>query len=1027
MRTKLVVSFLLAQTIWFTVSAQPGSGTLLEPEPISFVRLYSELELDRVPTGILADYGVKPVDFSLFNGSSSNNNCATIQDIYYLLQGISASTVDNLLYTPDATAMMNSMSNTLATTSRIPVGIVAYKYNRFCDDAISAGKILYEAQNEIVEDVYDNNNQWVDPYTEGYLVAFAPYQKVAGQTVVFDFSTIYRYTNLSIQSILFDPGDGVFQSVTGTTFTKYYSTAATYYMRLKVILTNGINLFAKTTIEIINILTGNVPAGDEVFTSNVSSGGVYPTAIVDVLYANGTETSFTKQPVIIAEGFDPFTDPYGILFNEYTNDYGLVRGRGCNDINTFKYGLTGLDDIDLVYINWNNSTASIESNADIFMQVINWVNTNNLTGNRLIVIGQSMGGLIARYALCSMESLEQNHNVAVYASGDSPHLGVNVPLGFVYAAQHLYDFLDGDSRANAIIDLFHFNPGDMINTQIGGNNLLTYLAEFLALRDGMSVRQMLMQYVDDDYEVDNSVYSSFQTTLRNLGFPQGDAFGPTLNLSLSNGGVNNYVTNTPFFDISMKGSIGDVFKLLLSGLLDSSNSTSLNTLWESLFSPSHSSLQACFNILPLNLPGAKVYECSVTDTTTFLWGGDPSVIKLYSTIHNAPAAQKPLDITNGSYYPYSLPSFYLNPLSSVWANLIFSMSHQDKFMFVPTVSSLCFKKGESAPTISDYLTNFTSTGVDMGMIPFDGYKFYSNVASSHIAFADDDLTWIMDKHDLAIVDTVLANGTHQFLLNNPSFTPAWSTSNPTIATMSSSGQLILHSFGTFYVYATITDTNSCVRLKKEVTIPEPLFGGFPSYSLQSTDMTLDGVTARNDFYVTATPSTPLDPVLMPYIRYCWGRKEGTSSSITWTETTYLNHFFAIPLSDSRVVYFRVKYLDQYSTTYSILCTIRPHIIISDPEGYLYTEDMGDPFVQVKSSNDIFLISCLGEELYYSHNPTLSEICIDMLEKEIFKSTVKQLRPWGPENQIVIPYSCTDVNNDVTAEDVMVFIYRTGIE
>ncbi len=898
MRTKLVFSFLLAQTIWFTVSAQPGSGALLEPEPVSFVSLYSELELDRVPTGILADYGVKPVDFSLFNGSSSNNNCATIQDIYYLLQGISASTVDNLLYTPDATAMMNSMSNTLATTSRIPVGIVAYKYNRFCDDAISTGKILYEAQNEIVEDVYDNNNQWVDPYTEGYLVAFAPYQNVAGQSVVFDFSTIYRYTNLSIQSILFDPGDGVFQSVTGTTFTKYYSTAATYYMRLKVILTNGINLFAKTTIEIINILTGNESSGDALFTSNVASGGVYPTAIVDVLYANGTETSFTKQPVIIAEGFDPFTDPYGIIFNERTNNYGLVRGRGCNDINTFTYPLADslLTNIDLVYINWNNSTASIESNADIFTQVINWVNTNNLTGNRLIVIGQSMGGLIARYALCSIESLEQNHNVAVYVSGDSPHLGVNVPLGFVYASQHLYDFLDGDSRANAIIDLFHFNPGNIINAQIGGNNLLTYLAEFLALRDGMSVRQMLMQYVDDDYEVDNSVYNSFQTTLHNLGFPQGDAFGPTLNLSLSNGGVNNYVTNTPFFDIRMKGSIGDVFKLLLSGMMDSANSSSFNTFWESLFTPAKTTMDARFSILPQYVPGAKVYECSVTDTTTFLWGGDPSVIQLHSTIHNAPSTQKEFDKTNGSYYsfPYQSFSHYLNPVSSAWADLVFSISAQERFMFVPTVSSLCYKKGESAPSLSDYLTNFTSSGVDMDMVPFDGYRFHDDTSSYHTSFSSLDLTWIMNKQDLAIVDTVLANGTHQFLLNNPSFTPVWSTSNPTLATMSSSGQLILHSFGTFYVYATISDTNSCVRLKKEVTIPEPLFGGFPSYSLQSSDMTLEGVTAYNDFLVTASPSTPLDSVFMPYIRYCWGRKEGTSSSITWTETTYLHHFFAIP-------------------------------------------------------------------------------------------------------------------------------------
>ena len=46
------------------------------------------------------------------------------------------------------------------------------------------------------------------------------------------------------------------------------------------------------------------------------------------------------------------------------------------------------------------------------------------------------------------------------------------------------------------------------------------------------------------------------------------------------------------------------------------------------------------------------------------------------------------------------------------------------------------------------------------------------------------------------------------------------------------------------------------------------------------------------------------------------------------------------------------------------------------------------------------------------------------EKDIFKSTVKQLLPWGTENQVIIPYSCIDINNNVTMEDVMVFIYRT---
>ena len=1022
MKPKHIAFFLVVSLVCSPLLAQSsgGTGPLLEPEPVSFLSLFSALELDRVSTGILSEYGVHPVDFSPFNGSSTTTATANIHDIYYLLQGVSASTVDDLLIQPNPTAMMNSMSSTLSNTSRVPVAVVAYKYTKFRDDAISTGRLFYNAQNEIVEDVYDNNNQWIDPYNEQYLVAFAPYISVLSRSVEYDFSTLFRYTNQSIQSLQFDPGDGVFHSVTGTTYSHYYSTVGTKTMRLKITLTDNTYLYARSICEVIEAFIDSTVSCDETFVSEIASNGVYPTAYVDVLYAKGTETSFTKQPVVVAEGFDPITDPYGLLFS----NLGVQPGKGCNDISTFTRYLPDslLYNTDIVYINWNNSTASIESNANILKQVIEWVNDNNLTDNRIIVIGQSMGGLIARYALCTMESLGQEHNVSVYVSDDSPQLGANVPLGAIYAAQYLYDFLDGSSNSKPLIDNFS------LNSAIGGNSLLTYIAEFLALRNSMSVRQMLKQYVDEDYEIDNSVFNNFQNTLHNLGFPQGDVHGRTLNLCLSNGGVNDYVTSSPLLDISIYGTHGDIIEYLLSSIVESLNLNSLNNFWHSLFRHSNATLEGHYSILPLSLPGAKVYELSLTHTTSFLWGGNPAVTPIESIIHYAPSAQIPLDIANGSYYEYNSPSFSNNLGGSYWSDFIISASCQDRFMFVPTVSSLCYKKGESVLVQSDYFTDFTTAGVNMDMIPFDGYRFFADTSSYHTKFSSSDFDWIRSFQNIAIIDTVLANGTRQFSLNNSNFTPVWSTSNPSIATINSSGQLTLHSYGSFYVYATINDSNSRLRLKQSITIPAPPFGGFPSYTLNSTDMTLEGVTTENVFRVTATPSTPIDSTLIPYIRYCWGRKEGTSTSITWVETTSLTHWFTIPVTDSRIVYFRVKYINQYSTTYSIACRIRPSIIIIDPLGQLYTEDMGDPFLQVKSNNDTFAVECLGEEVFFSsHEPSLAEICIEMLEKQVFKDTVKSLLPWGTEHEIIIPYSCTNLNEKETTNDVMVFIYREAME
>ncbi len=44
-----------------------------------------------------------------------------------------------------------------------------------------------------------------------------------------------------------------------------------------------------------------------------------------------------------------------------------------------------------------------------------------------------MGGVIARYALRKMEDAGMEHQVSLYISHDSPHLGANVPLGALYA------------------------------------------------------------------------------------------------------------------------------------------------------------------------------------------------------------------------------------------------------------------------------------------------------------------------------------------------------------------------------------------------------------------------------------------------------------------------------------------------------------------------------------------------------------------------------------------------------------------
>lgn len=74
----------------------------------------------------------------------------------------------------------------------------------------------------------------------------------------------------------------------------------------------------------------------------------------------------------------------------------------------------------------------IERNAMAYVKLITRVNNivaQNGSTDKIAMIGPSMGGQISRYALAYMEKNNIPHNVRLWVSVDSPHLGANIPLG----------------------------------------------------------------------------------------------------------------------------------------------------------------------------------------------------------------------------------------------------------------------------------------------------------------------------------------------------------------------------------------------------------------------------------------------------------------------------------------------------------------------------------------------------------------------------------------------------------------------
>lgn len=150
-------------------------------------------------------------------------------------------------------------------------------------------------------------------------------------------------------------------------------------------------------------------------------------------FKEGTCPKPVRRPVIFIDGFDP-TNDRGVaeIYRDYINrgvtrngipklfgDYMLDNGNGLDD------------DFDFIVLDFKHGNDLIERNALTLVALIQRLNQtygNDYLQN-IVLIGPSMGSLIAQYALAYMEHNGIPHRVKTYISFDGCHQGANVPIG----------------------------------------------------------------------------------------------------------------------------------------------------------------------------------------------------------------------------------------------------------------------------------------------------------------------------------------------------------------------------------------------------------------------------------------------------------------------------------------------------------------------------------------------------------------------------------------------------------------------
>jgi pimeloyl-ACP methyl ester carboxylesterase len=236
------------------------------------------------------------------------------------------------------------------------------------------------------------------------------------------------------------------------------------------------------------------------------------------------------KPIILLDGFDP-NDGRSIPSIYALLDYGVGQNLATDLRNQ------GYDVIILNFPNYTRTATStlvsggsdyIQRNAMVLVELLNQINTMKVGTEKNVVIGPSMGGLIARYGLRYMEMNSLNHDTRLYISFDAPHNGANIPIGF----QHLFNYMAngplGDATVQVLVD---------------------------AMLKSTASRQMLIDQFEghlqggSNVEFDGAVVlptgkpnfrAAFQNELDAMGFPQ-----DVRNVAISNGAANGTMNGTP--------------------------------------------------------------------------------------------------------------------------------------------------------------------------------------------------------------------------------------------------------------------------------------------------------------------------------------------------------------------------------------------------------------------------------------------------------------------------------------------------
>ncbi|MGI8583764.1 MAG: T9SS type A sorting domain-containing protein [Chitinophagaceae bacterium] len=473
---------------------------------------------------------------------------------------------------------------------------------------------------------------------------------------------------------------------------------------------NGQYLYSHSQVKIKNAIVetgcagcrfGNTPR--EVlpqFTADEAFQGAVARGFVTIQYRD--PDLGLRRPLIVVEGFDAghITSPELRFGSNTIVDF-------YNNVNFNNSSSADLDNVirnfpeyDIIYVDWRNGTDFLQRNGLLLETIIRWVNNNKeqLPGGGFadnVILGQSMGGVISRWALRDMETrLGQQHHTRMYISMDAPHQGANVPAAYQHLARHARD-LYLQTNVWGMIELFQFftrGPSPL---------------RALSIADRPASRQMLINYVNGSGNIDNTVHDQWENELRILGYPNQNNIR---NIAISNGAecgtTQPFAPGAELLNLNGKANtrflgdiIGQVAFPLVAGFLN----------WNGFYLgilPGRNNINYEFiaNAQPPQGVTQRIYRGKISYTKRILW-----IIPVTSTIternNNSNPNLLPTDYYAGGEINTGININNIN-FQNALVKFNLNFSHIPTFCFIPTPSALDIGLNNIVLDNNDYLARY---------------------------------------------------------------------------------------------------------------------------------------------------------------------------------------------------------------------------------------------------------------------------------------------------------------------------------